>query len=145
MRTRETHGTREFLSATPANPLVQRGAFDGKNRRESKNETYQVSSICPLPSPPQASIAKPGWSRRGISQPAAHPLSPPSPRSMRTQRDAPPLPGGSSPPEGKLSLLRDNSIQACAQGGRHPSAQRNRARVRLMARQGLVSIHPLGG
>ena len=49
------------------------------------------------------------------------------------------------PPEGKLSLLQNNSIQACAQGSRHPSAQRNRARVRLTARQGLVSIHPLGG
>lgn len=91
------------------------------------------------PSCPQP---KPGWSLQGISKQDVRPLSPVSP-SMQTQRDAPPLPGGSGHPEDKLPLLQPNSIQAGAQGGQHPSAQRKRARQQLRARERLMSIHPL--
>lgn len=63
-RLRKHNETQEFLSITPANPAVQRGAFQKQKTRnkkknnktttprESKNKTYQVPSISSLPLPP---------------------------------------------------------------------------------------------
>lgn len=88
--------------------------------RTTKPTRSPPSTHCPPhPSCPQPNLSE---AFQGSSQLPAHPLCLLSTPRVQTQRDAPPLPGGSSPPEGKLSLLQNNSNPSLCPGRPAPSS-----------------------